>query len=65
MQKVLCEGFEPHEIGADNHGRTVMGSIMIRWGVGPSIIPVLVMLERILPNSYNIIHKNATFNRGG
>ena len=62
MQKVLCEGFEPHEIGADNHGRTVMGSIMIRWGVGPSIIPVLIMKdERILPNSYNIIHKNATF----
>ena len=40
VEEVLGEGLQPHEVAGDDHGRAVVGAVVIGRGVRPCVIPV-------------------------
>ena len=42
VEEMLCEWFHPNQIAGDNHGRGVVGAIMVRRGVSTRVVPVSV-----------------------
>ena len=47
VEEVLGEGLESDEVAADDHGRAVVGAIVVGRGVRPGIVPVTVPLAEL------------------
>ena len=58
VEEVLCEGLEPDEVAADNHGGAVVGAVVVGRGVRPGIVPVTVPLAELEINTGIILGFN-------
>ena len=47
VEEVLCEGLEPDEVAADDHGGAVVGAVVVGRRVRPGIVPVTVPLAEL------------------
>ena len=47
VEEVLCEGLKSDEVAADDHGRAVVGAVVVGRGVCPGIVPVTVPLAEL------------------